>query len=134
MDAPAEPACPIACAAAWMGDAWRLLILREVARGEFRFDGLRRALGIAPNILTRRLAGLVEDGLLARHRYSERPPRDEFRLTEKGQALIPILIALGAWARRFGDDTPMIVLAGADGVAFDPVVIDRATGRPLLAD
>lgn len=74
-----------------------MLVLRDAALGLTRFDEFQRSLGIAPNILTRRLAALVRDGVLERRRYSERPPRDEYVLTQCGRDYLPILSALGAW-------------------------------------
>jgi DNA-binding HxlR family transcriptional regulator len=97
-----------------------------------RFDALQKGLGIAPNILTRRLAALVEDGLLERRRYSERPPRHEYVLTAMGRDYLPVLHALGAWgARHFGDET-IVRLVAADGHVVEPVVIDAITGTPLV--
>ena len=71
-----EP-CPIARSLGVAGDAWSLLILRDAHAGLTRFDQFRKSLGIAPTMLTRRLATLTEEGLLEKHRYSERPPREE---------------------------------------------------------
>src|SRR6266702_7860712 len=68
--------CPIARCLAFVGDAWSLLILRDAHAGLTRFDQFRKNLGIAPTILTRRLAVLTEEGLLEKHRYSEHPPRE----------------------------------------------------------
>jgi DNA-binding HxlR family transcriptional regulator len=107
-------------------------VLRDVARGVHRFDALQKGLGIAPNILTRRLTALVEDGLLERRRYSERPPRHDYVLTAMGRNYLPVLHALGAWgARHFGDET-IVRLVAADGHVVEPVVIDAVTGTPLV--
>ena len=126
--------CPIATAVERVGDAWSLLILRDASRGATRFDQFRQSLGIAPNILSKRLAALVDGGVFAKHRYSEHPPRDEYRLTEAGKDFLPVLIAIGAWGQRHFDDGHMAALIdGTTGAAFDPVVVDRISGRPLLA-
>ena len=69
-------------------------------RGLTRFDQFQKSLGIAPNMLTRRLNALVEAGLLERRRYSERPPRDEYVLTERGADFAPVLLAMLAWGNR----------------------------------
>jgi len=123
--------CPLGRGIARVGDGWSMLVLRDVARGVHRFDALQKGLGIAPNILTRRLAALVEDGLLERRRYSERPPRHDYVLTAMGRDYLPVLHALGAWgARHFGDETIMRLVA-ADGHVVEPVVIDAVTGTPL---
>jgi DNA-binding HxlR family transcriptional regulator len=92
--------CPLGRALCRIGDGWSLMILRDAAFGLSRFDQFQKSLGIAPNILTRRLKALVEAGVLERHRYSEHPPRDEYRLTEAGRELLPALNAIGDWGRR----------------------------------
>jgi DNA-binding HxlR family transcriptional regulator len=125
-------ACPVGRGIARVGDGWSMLVLRDVARGVHRFDALQKGLGIAPNILTRRLTALVEDGLLERRRYSERPPRHDYVLTAMGRDYLPVLHALGAWgARHFGDET-IVRLVTADGHVVEPVVIDAVTGTPLV--
>jgi DNA-binding HxlR family transcriptional regulator len=109
-----------------------MMILRDAGSGATRFDQFRTSLGIAPNILTRRLAALTGDGLLEKRRYTERPPRDEYVLTEKGRDFLPILLALGAWgAKHHGEGGTTKAIDSATGVAIEPVVVDRATGRPL---
>ena len=124
--------CPVARAAAHVGDTWTMLILRDAALGHARFDQFQKSLGIAPNILTRRLAGLVEAGLLEKRRYSQRPPRDEYVLTERGRDYLPILQALGAWGRKhFGEGALSWPVDAATGAVIDPVVVDRNTGRPI---
>src|SRR3546814_9216212 len=77
--------CPIARSLDRVGEWWSILILRDAFAGLTRFDQFQKSLGIAPNMLSRRLNGLVESGLLERRRYNERPPRDEYVLTEVGR-------------------------------------------------
>ena len=77
--------CPIARGLEHVGEWWSILILRDAFRGLTRFDEFSDSLGIAPNMLTRRLNALVEAGLLERRRYNERPPRDEYVLTQRGR-------------------------------------------------
>ncbi len=110
-----------------------MLILRDALYGMTRFDEWERSLRIAPNILTARLKGLVEDGLLARHRYSERPPRYEYRLTEAGRDAQSVVIALLAWGNRHlaPEGPSVVVLDSETGEAAEPMMVDRATGRPL---
>ena len=81
--------CPIALSLDRVGEGWTIMILRDAFRGLTRFDQFQKSLGIAPNILSRRLRGLVEAGLLEKSRYSEHPPRDAYLLTERGQGLPP---------------------------------------------
>src|SRR5215831_9877932 len=84
--------CPIARSLARVGEWWSMLILRDALYGMTRFDQFQKSLGIAPNMLTRRLNALVEAGLLARRRYSEKPPRDEYLLTARGRDFRPMLV------------------------------------------
>lgn len=108
------------------------MILRDAGYGATRFDQFRQSLGIAPNILTRRLAALTEAGLLEKSRYSERPPRDEYVLTPKGRDFLPVLAAIGAWGREhFGEGGTSRFVDAETGAPVEPVVVDRATGRPL---
>jgi DNA-binding HxlR family transcriptional regulator len=84
-----------------VGDWWTPLILRDVYLGIDRFSDLAQDLGLSRNLLTERLGALVSNGILRRERYCDRPPRDRYALTEAGQELIPILIALTAWGDRW---------------------------------
>ncbi|RXT35152.1 winged helix-turn-helix transcriptional regulator [Bradyrhizobium betae] len=125
--------CVIARCAALVGDAWSILILRDAHAGFTRFDEFRKSLGIAPTILTRRLATLTEEGFLEKRRYSDRPPRDEYVLTAAGKDFLPVLFAFGAWGwkhRGGGNDVTRFFDAEA-GTEIDPVTIDRATGAPI---
>ena len=135
MDPRTHPAdiCPVARGLSRIGDSWSMLILRNAGAGQTRFDQFQKGLGIAPNILTRRLAALTADGLLERHRYSERPPRDEYRLTRAGREFLPILYALGAWgAKHFSTGDVSRVVDAASGDLVYPTVVDRATGQRLV--
>jgi DNA-binding HxlR family transcriptional regulator len=91
--------CPIARTLEIVGERWTLLIVRDVLDGLSRFDQFQASLGIARNVLTDRLNRLVAEGILERVPYSKRPPRYEYRLTERGRELEPALAAL----RRWGD-------------------------------
>jgi DNA-binding HxlR family transcriptional regulator/peroxiredoxin len=96
-----------------VGDWWSLLLLRDVARGLHRFEELRIELGVSRKVLSERLHRLVEHGVLERHRYCERPPRYEYRLTPLGHGALPILVALQDWGDRWllGDGTPSATTA-----------------------
>jgi DNA-binding HxlR family transcriptional regulator len=89
--------CPVARTVARVGDTWSLMVLRDAFLGHTRFDEFRRSLGVAPNILTDRLGKLVAAGFLERRRYSERPPRDEYVLTDLGRDFEPVMSALTAF-------------------------------------
>jgi DNA-binding HxlR family transcriptional regulator len=125
--------CPVARSLERVGEWWSILILRDAVYGLKRFDEFQKSLDIAPNMLTRRLNGLVQDGLLERQRYSEKPPRDQYVLTEKGRDFRPVLVALLAWGNKhFAPEGPSVLLADAKtGVIADPVVIDRVSGRQI---
>lgn len=138
--------CAIAQALGVVGDWWTLLVVRDVAGGTHRFDGLQRELGVSRKVLTERLAMLVEHDVLERRPYSERPPRSEYHLTDKGRGLLPVLIALQDWGTRhvMGDGSLTATsaptslearrvhelvgvrlavswLSGTDGACLDPV-------------
>jgi DNA-binding HxlR family transcriptional regulator len=98
--------CSIARTLEVVGERWTLLVIRDVVLGNHRFDQLLRSLGVASNILTDRLNRLVGQGILERVRYSERPERFEYRLTEKGRELGVGLIALMQWGDRHLSDKP----------------------------
>src|SRR4030088_1660033 len=125
--------CPIARSLEHVGEWWSILILRDALHGLTRFDQFQRGLGIAPNMLARRLNALVDAGLLERRRYSERPPRDEYVLTARGRDFRPVIVALLAWGNRhFAPEGASVLLVDArTGLAVDPVMVDRATGRAL---
>src|SRR5271167_4867861 len=125
--------CPIARSLDRVGEWWSILILRDALRGVTRFDDFRRSLGVAPNILTRRLAALVDAGLLERRRYSDHPPRDEYLLTDRGRDFRPVLLAMLAWGNRHfpPDDRTVRIVNTATGLAVDPVLVDPITGAPV---
>ncbi len=125
-------ACPIARGLERVGEWWSILILRDAFAGMTRFDEFQKSLGIAPNMLTRRLNALVTAGLLQRHRYSQHPPRHEYLLTERGRDFRPVLLAMLAWGNRhFAPEGASIVIADArTGAQADPILVDRTTGKP----
>lgn len=127
--------CPIARSLERVGEWWSILIIRDALNGATRFEDFRRSLGIAPNMLTRRLNALVEAGLLEKHRYQERPPRDEYLLTERGRDFRAVTVALMAWGNRhFAPEGPAVQMVDREtGLAADPVLIDRVSGEPLLS-
>lgn len=134
----ADNPCPIARSLAVAGDAWNLLILRDAHAGLTRFDQFRKSLGIAPTMLTRRLATLTEEGLLQRRRYSERPPREEYLLTAAGLDFLPVLFMIGAWGRAHRGGGQLVRFIDAEaGTEIKAVAIDEVTGarigtRPIL--
>ena len=125
--------CPIALTLERVGEWWSILILRDATHGITRFDEFQRSLGISPNSLSRRLGALVHAGLLERRRYSERPPRDEYVLTDAGHAFRPVLIALYQWgAAHCPPEQPNVrVIMKETGKDADPMFVDQETGLPL---
>ena len=134
-----EATCPIARSVAFAGDAWSLLILRDASFGITRFDDFRKSLGIAPTMLTRRLGTLTEEGLLEKRRYSERPPREEYLLTEAGRDFLPVLFMIGAWGRQHRGGGKLTRFVDAEtGEEIQPIAVDASNGakigsRPIRA-
>ncbi len=127
-----ENPCPIARTLAFLGDAWSILILRDAHAGITRFDHFRKSLGIAPTILTKRLAVLTEEGLLEKRRYSEHPPRDEYILSEAGRDFLPVLFVIGAWGRKHRGSGELAKFYDAElGTEIQPVVLDESTGAKI---
>ncbi|MCX5097869.1 winged helix-turn-helix transcriptional regulator [Streptomyces sp. NBC_00365] len=148
-----DAACAIAQAAAVVGDWWSLLLVRETARGHHRFDALQEELGISRKVLTERLAHLVEAEVLEKVPYQSGPVRYEYRLTESGRGLLPVLLSMQDWADRWllgdgslsgtadeesaealrvaglvGERLPRLELPGhRDGEPLDPVAEAAAT-------
>ncbi len=126
--------CPIARSLERVGEWWSMLIIRDALHGLTRFDQFQESLGIAPNMLTRRLASLVKSGLLQKRRYSERPPRYEYVLTERGRDFQAVIVAMQAWGNKhFAPEGESVLLVHAKtGAVADPLMIDRKTGRALI--
>lgn len=127
--------CPIARSLERVGEWWSILILRDALQGLTRFDQFQKSLDIAPNMLTRRLNALVASGLLERRRYSERPPRYEYVLTERGRDFRPVLLALLTWGNKhFAPEGPSVIVIDTEtGKPVEAVLVDRASGEPIVA-
>ena len=124
--------CPVDRGLMRVGDRWSILVLRDIDRGLTRYEQLRTSLGIAPNILSRRLAALAKAGLIEKRRYSQRPPRDEYLLTEAGRDFLPILAAIGAWGSKHNGAGSLTRQIDVEtGKAIRPMVIDANTGAPI---
>src|SRR6266581_4837480 len=123
--------CPIARSLERVGEWWSILILRDALHGLTRFDEFQKSLGIAPNMLARRLNALVEAGLLERRRYCEHPPRDEYVPTARGRDFRSVLVSLLAWGNKhFAPEGPSVILLNRKtGAAVNPILTDLATGR-----
>ncbi|WP_229068711.1 helix-turn-helix domain-containing protein [Actinoplanes sp. DH11] len=114
--------CTIADALEIVGDRWSLLVVRELFYAQRRFTEIARNTGAPRDILTTRLRKLVEHGVIARVQYSERPARYEYRLTDAGRALSPVLLTLKRWGHEH-----------ARG-GTDPVRFDHTCGHEFVAE
>lgn len=122
----------VAAALDQVGDRWTFLVLRECFFGVRRFAEFQRALGVARNILSDRLGKLVEHGILERHLYSERPPREEYRLTAKGRDLYGVTVALMRWGDRWlADEPPLVLEHSSDGGVVEQVLLCTCCEQPL---
>lgn len=131
MENSSTPQCPVARGLQSVGDAWSILVLRDAHAGLTRFDQFRKSLGIVPTMLTKRLKALTEDGLLERRLYSEKPPRDEYVLTEAGRDFLPVLMMIGAWAHRHSGGNLAGYIDVETGEEVQPIAIDAVTGAKL---
>lgn len=132
--------CPIARTTDLVGDWWTPLVMRQAFLGARRFEDFADQLDAPRATLAQRLDRLVDEGMLRRDPYQDRPPRHEYRLTPKGRAFWDVLAAM--W--RFGDDwlwhdgaespapgSPVQLVDRESGERIDPLVVDANTGRPL---
>jgi DNA-binding HxlR family transcriptional regulator len=128
--------CSVARALETIGDRWTMLIIRDAFLGMRRFEDFQRDLGVARNVLSDRLGRLVDDGILERSPYQERPERFEYRLTEKGIDLWPVLVSLMKWGDRHAPEAagpPTLVLHRGCGGEVDARFVCSACGEPVDA-
>ena len=127
--------CSVAKSLELIGERWTMLVVREVFLGNRRFDEIATRLDIARNVLTTRLARLVEEGVLEKVRYQERPERFEYRLTEKGIDLWPIMVSLIQYGDRYyaPDGPPLILRHKGCGGHVDAHRICSVCGERLTA-
>jgi DNA-binding HxlR family transcriptional regulator len=125
--------CSVGNAMAILGERWTMLILREAFYGVRRFTELQRNLGIARNILSARLQMLVRAGILERRLYQEDPERFEYRLTQAGHDLYPVVVAIMRWGDKHlsGNDGPPVVLRHTCGHDASPVLTCSGCGEEL---
>ncbi|UIJ45210.1 helix-turn-helix transcriptional regulator [Sphingomonas cannabina] len=113
-------ACSLPAALEAMGERWSFLILRASFNGLYHFEEFQSELGIARNILANRLARLVSHGILERRALPDDRRKIEYRLTEKGMALLPTMVALRQWGERW-----------ETGVPASPILVDARDHRPI---
>lgn len=108
--------CSIARSLEVLGDRWTILVMRDAFMRVRRFDDFQRNLGVARNVLTDRLGRLVQEGILERVRYQDRPARYEYRLTDKGLELWPVMMTLLQWGDRYyaAPDGPPVAVRHRD--------------------
>ncbi|MES2073207.1 MAG: helix-turn-helix domain-containing protein [Pseudomonadota bacterium] len=125
--------CPVARSLERVGEWWNILILRDAFYGMTRFDEFQKSLDIAPNMLTKRLNGLVAGGLLERRQYMDKPPRYEYVLTDIGRDFRPVLLAFLSWGNRhFAPEGISVMLADVHtGQGVDAVLVDASSGKPV---
>ena len=96
------PACPVEVTLMLISDRWKVLVLRDLLSGTKRFGELKKSIGsISQKVLTSNLRSMEEDGLLTRKVYAEVPPRVEYTLTELGESLQPVLLAMQQWGLEY---------------------------------
>lgn len=128
--------CTVARTVEIVGDPWTQMILREMFLGSRRFDELQRYTGVSPHTLSQRLKRLEAERIVRRHAYSDRPPRHEYQLTEKGHDLWPVILALKAWGDRWLNGvrgSPIALTHVTCGKETRPCVVCSACGDPIEA-
>jgi DNA-binding HxlR family transcriptional regulator len=127
--------CSIAGALEIVGERWTLLIVRDALLGLRRFDEFHRSLGIARKVLAERLRRLVDQGILERVRYQERPERYEYRLTQKGRDLHVALVGLRQWGDDYGSEKPpMLARTKSDKKAVIAALIPKRSDHLRLEE
>lgn len=125
--------CSIERAIEKIGDSWSLLILRDLGQGLSHFDEFQKNLSIAPAVLSKRLSGLVEQGLVKKEIYQNNPPRAKYVLTEAGKDFLPVLAALMVWGNKYcspgGIDTELVDSKTHKKIA--PSMVDAKTGETI---
>jgi DNA-binding HxlR family transcriptional regulator len=127
--------CSVAQCLEVVGEWWSMLILRDAFFGVTRFDQFQERLGISRNILNQRLAGLVGAGVLAKVPYSDHPPRYDYRLTDKGRDLWPVLTAMRQWGDKYEapDGPPVKLIHKNCGQVSDAMLVCSSCGEPVGA-
>jgi DNA-binding HxlR family transcriptional regulator len=124
--------CSVARTWSVIGERWTILILREAFRGISRYDDLRQNLQIGRNVLSDRLKLLIDEGVLERIRYQDRPKRYEYKLTPRGEELYPVLMALMSWGdKHMLDEPPMQLIHDACGHEAKPRMACSHCGGPV---
>lgn len=130
-----DAACPIARTVDLIGDWWTPIVLREAFMGRRRFEDFQQALSLSRGVLAQRLSRLVEEGMLEKRQYQERPPRYEYVLTQKGREFYPVLAAMFRWGSDWlwqDEGGPEVELFDREsGRTVQPRVVDEPTGEAI---
>lgn len=128
--------CSVARSLSILGDRWTLLIIRSAFMQVRRFADIQAQLGVPKHVLSVRLSRLVEDGVLMKVQYQESPPRYEYKLTDKGRDLYPLILMLTAWGDKWldgGNGAPLQYRHRQCGHVFTPVLACSACGDRFSA-
>ncbi|MET7297401.1 helix-turn-helix domain-containing protein [Embleya sp. NPDC005575] len=130
-----EMPCSVAQFLEVAGEWWTMLIVRDAFLGVTRFDDFHERLGISRNVLTQRLEHLIEHGVLVREAYQDKPARYDYRLTDKGRTLWPVLNAMRQWGDQWAapDGPPLIVTHANCGQPSTAVHVCSHCGEPLTS-
>jgi DNA-binding HxlR family transcriptional regulator len=127
--------CPIARTVDLIGDWWTPIVMREAFLGRRRFEDFQQALSLSRGVLAQRLSRLVDEGMLEKRLYQDRPPRSEYVLTEKGREFYPVLAAMWRWGSDWlwkdGERLELELFDRDSGEVVRPRVVDEPTGRPI---
>ena len=128
----AEKQCAIARTWAVIGERWTMMILRELFRGSHRFEDIQAKLQLGRNVLADRLQQLEADGILERRQYQDRPVRHDYHLTDKGEDLYPLLLAMLRWGNKYTvDEPPLRLRHKACRHIVDPTMVCDRCGEEL---
>ena len=131
-----QETCSVARALSVVGDRWTLLILRDCFHHTYRFEDFQNQLGITRHVLAERLRKLVKHGLLVRVKYQDRPTRYEYRLTERGADIFPVIMSLSAWGDHWMCDSqgkPIEYVHVDSEEAVAPKLICENNGEALVS-
>ncbi|WP_025063757.1 winged helix-turn-helix transcriptional regulator [Sulfitobacter guttiformis] len=129
-----KESCPVARGLSVVGDRWTMLVLRDCFLGIRRFEQMQERLGITRHVLADRLRKLEAAGVLQREAYQQRPLRHEYRLTDRGKALYPLLVTLIEWANEHvpTEGVPSVQLFSREtGDPIAPMLVDANSGKKI---
>lgn len=129
-----DESCPVARGLSVIGDRWTVLVLRDCFQGVRRFEQFQQRLEVTRPVLADRLRKLEEAGVLRRVKYQDRPPRHEYRLTDAGRELYPVLVSLIKWAdAHVPSKSPasLRLISRRTGEPIRPLLVDENTGAPI---